>query len=122
MDPLTLAIAAGISLGLVIGYRCSRVVVDRVGGPFARGPLVVGCAIAGAIGFLVPAFLFSYFISRNFVASRGAFAGAVPVPVSSGLLLGIAAGNALVIASGLVVGTFAGGLCARMIEEARVRL
>jgi branched-subunit amino acid transport protein len=115
MDTLSIAIAAGLSLGLVLGYRFSKAVVHRVGGPCAREPLAIGLAVTGALGFLAPAALFAVFGTRNLGGPAGH-------AISSGapsVLLGVAAGITVVIASGLVVGAFAGALCARFIAEFR---
>jgi hypothetical protein len=115
MDTLSVAIAAGLSLGLVLGYRFSKAVVFRVGGPSAHKPLALGLAVAGALGFLAPAALFAVFGTRN-------LAGPAGNAISSGapsVLLAVAVGITVVIASGLVVGAFAGALCARFIEEFR---
>jgi hypothetical protein len=118
MDPLSVAIATGLSLGLVLGFRFARPVVLRVGGPFARKPLAIGLSVAGALGFLAPAAIFAVFGTRNLEGPAGN-------AISSGapsILLGVAAGITVMIASGLVVGAFAGALCARFIEEFRSRM
>jgi hypothetical protein len=115
MDPLSVAIAAGLSLGLVLGFRFGKAVVLRVAGTFARKPLAIGLAVAGALGFLAPAAIFAIFGTRNLEGPAGN-------AISSGapsILLGVAIAIAMVIASGLVVGAFTGALCARLIEEFR---
>jgi hypothetical protein len=119
IDSLLAAVAAGISLGAVLGYRGSRALIVRVGGPHARKPSVIGLTVAGMVGFLVPAILFAVLISKNL---RGTFDPSISAAVESGspgALFGIAAGIALVIGSGLMVAAFASVLCARLIEDFR---
>lgn len=113
MDSVQIAIAAGLSLGVVIGYRVGRAVFRTVGGPFAGKPLTVGFVVAGSVFFLVPASIFAVLGVRDLVAG-----GAVSAD-SPATLAGIVAGIALVIASGLVVAVFASALCGRFIEEVR---
>lgn len=113
MDTLFVAIAAGLSLGLIIGYRGSIAVVRRIAGPFARKPLVIGCAVAGGCGFLAPASLLAIFATRNLGGAMGSAINSG----SPGALLGIAIGITVMIASGIVVGVFAGTLCATFIEQ-----
>ncbi len=115
MDAVYVAIAAGLALGLGIGYRFGKVVYFKVGGPYARKPLIIGLVAAGTLCFLVPASIFAILGAREIERAAG---GAV----SSGsptVLLGITAGIALVIASTLVIAVFASALCGRLIEEWR---
>lgn len=112
MNPLFLATAAGMSLGLVIGLRAGAAVVRRVGGEFARSPIVVGLAVAGAVGFLIPATLFVVFAMQNL----GGEPAAAVRSGSLGVMLMIVAGIGVVIGSGIVVAVFAGALCGRFAE------
>ncbi len=113
-NPLYISIAIGLSLGLVVGYRGSRAVVLRVGGPYAGSPVVIGCAALGGCTVLLPAAIFAIFASLN----RGR---AIGDSASFEFLFGTSIGIALAIASGLVVGTFAGALSGRLIEAVRPR-
>jgi hypothetical protein len=115
MDPVLIATAAGLSLGITVGYRAGKAVVLKVAGPFARKPLAIILSVGGALGFLVPATIFAFFGTRNFVAQSG---GGMTLD-SAGALIGVVAAIGIVIASGLVVAAFAGGLCARFAEEFR---
>lgn len=107
-----MAIAAGMSLGLVVGYRGGAAVVRRVGGEYARKPLVVGLAISGATLFLIPATLFVVFALRNL----GGNAAAAVQSGAPGVMVMIALGIGVTIASGVVVAVFAGALCGRFAE------
>ncbi|MCK6370484.1 MAG: hypothetical protein L6Q83_04000 [Gammaproteobacteria bacterium] len=112
MDSLTIAVAAGVSLGILIGYRGSRALIRTAGEPYASSPLLIGLAVAGAVGFMIPAVIFSLLISRNIAANPHE-------TVTNMVLAGVVAGNAIVIGSGLVVGAVAGALCAKLIEHWR---
>lgn len=117
MNALLLAASAGLSLGIVLGYRFAKSVFLRVTGPYARSWLPVGFAVAGGVVFLVPAAVFAVFIARNMMVRSG---GGLEQP-SVGALFAIAAGIALVVASGLVVAAFAGAVSARFIHNVRSR-
>ena len=115
MDTVFVANAAGLSLGLAIGYRISKAVFLKVSGPFARKPLVLGLVAAGSVCFLVPASIFAVLGAREFDSAAGS-------GVSSGsltVMLGVTVGIALVIASTLVIAVFASAVCGRFIEEVR---
>lgn len=117
MTALLLAASAGLSLGIVLGYRLAKSVFLRVTGPYARNWLPIGFAVAGGVIFLVPASVFAVFIARNMVVRSG---GGLEDP-SVGALFAIAAGIALIVASGLVVAAFAGAASARFIHNVRAR-
>ncbi|MCC7257902.1 MAG: hypothetical protein IT486_05990 [Gammaproteobacteria bacterium] len=112
MSPLVMAIAAGMSLGLLIGYHGGAAVVNRVGGEYARTPLVVGLAVAGAVFFLIPATLFVVFALKNLGGNAAVLAQSGDLGVMAVIALGIA----VTIASGVVVAVFAGALCGRFAE------
>jgi hypothetical protein len=115
MDALFVVITAGLALGFVLGYRAGRIIFLKVGGPFARKPLIVGLAVAGSVLFLVPATMFAILGARNLPVGPDG-------PVGSGsplVMAGIALGIALIIASGLVVAVFASTVSGRLIEEVR---
>jgi hypothetical protein len=119
INPVLIAIAAGVSLGVVLGFRFGKALVLKVGGPFARKPIVVGCAVIGGCGFLVQAVLYTMFVGARLHQTFGAVVGGAAGSGSLGVLAGIAAGTALVITSGLVVSVFSGALCGRLIEDFR---
>ncbi len=112
MNPLFVATAAGMSLGLVIGYRAGTAVVRRVAGEFSRSPIVIGLVIAGVIGFLIPATLFVVFAMQNL----GGEPAAAVRSGSLGAMLMIVLGIGVIIGSGVVVAVFAGALCGRFAE------
>jgi hypothetical protein len=114
-DPVLFAIAAGLSLGAVVGYRITRALVLRVGGPFARKPLVIACAACGGLLVVVPAVIISVLIGIKLGGGGG---GPEGTSVSIGAFAALAAAMALAVAGSLVVGAFAGTLCARLIEQA----
>lgn len=117
MNALLLAASAGLSLGVVLGYRAAKVVFLKVTGPYARSWLPIGFAVAGAVIFFIPASVFAVFIVRNLL---GPSAGG-NAQVSLGMLVAVAAGIGLVVASGLVVAAFAGAVSARFIHNVRDR-
>lgn len=117
MNALLLAASAGLSLGIVLGYRAAKAVFLKVTGPYARSWLPIGFAVAGAVIFFIPASVFAVFIARNLLIRSG---GGLEHP-SVGALFAIAAGIALIVASGLVVAAFAGAVSARFIENVRSR-
>lgn len=115
MDAVLTAIAAGLSLGLAVGYRISKVVFLMVAGPFARKPLIIGLVAAGSLSFLVPASIFAFLGAREIERAAGS-AGSPGSPMA---LLGIAAGITVITATVLAIAVFASTLCGRFIEEAR---
>jgi hypothetical protein len=114
-DPIIVAVAAGISFGILVGYRIGKALVGKVGGPFAGRPLVIGCAVSGSLFVLVPAVMVSLLIGRNLSGVDRGRGGPMIAAGDWGTLIGLGMGIALVIASSLIVGAFAGTLCARMI-------
>lgn len=115
MDTLVVVIAAGLALGLVLGYRAGRAIVHKVGGPFARRPLILGLVAAGGLLFLVPATLFVILGARNLQLEPGGPLGA-DSPVA---MAGVALGIALIIGSGLALAVGCSAVCGRFIEEVR---
>lgn len=116
MDTLVVVITTGLALGYVVGYRASKVIFFKVGGPFARKPLIVSFVAAGSFLFLVPATMFAILAARNLpLAPDGLDSSGSPV-----VMAGIALGIALIIGSGLVVAVFAATVCGRFIEEVRL--
>jgi len=109
------AIAAGISLGIVIAYRAGKAMLPVVAGPFARSPLVISFAVIGCIFVLIPAVMVSLLVGGRL----GAGEGGAP---SADLLFWVALGIAVVIATSLAMGAFAGMLSARLIEQMRVNM
>lgn len=117
MDTLVVVIAAGLALGLVLGYRAGRAIVRKVGGPFARRPLILGLVAAGGLLFLVPATMFVVLGARNLELEleRGGALGADSPLAMAGIALGIA----LIIGSGLTFAVGCSAVCGRFIEEVR---
>lgn len=117
MTALLLAVSAGLSFGILLGYRTGKAVFLRVVGPYTRSRLPVVFAVVGGIAFIIPAAVFALFGARNLLAVSG---GGLDQP-SFGVLIGIAAGIALVVASGLVVAAFSGAVSAKFIANLRAR-
>jgi hypothetical protein len=115
MDTLVVVITAGLALGYVTGYRASKVIFFRVGGPFARRPLIVSFVAAGSFLYLVPATMFMFLAGRNLgLDPAGPLRSGSPV-VMAAVILGIA----LIIGSGLALAVGCSAVCGRFIEEVR---
>lgn len=106
------AVAAGIALGIVIGYRAARAMLPKVAGPFAGSRLVMAFVVVGWVFVLVPGVMVSLLIGGRLRDASGA-------PLTADLLFWMVLGIAVVIATCLATGTFAGMLSARLIEQMR---
>ncbi len=115
MDTLVIVISIGLALGYVLGYRVGRAIFFRVGGPFARRPLIVSFVVAGSFLYLVPATMFMVLGARNLgLDPAGPLRSGSPL-VMAAVVLGIA----LIIGSGLALAVGCSTVCGRFIEEVR---
>ena len=114
-----MAIAAGLSLGAILGFRGGKALVLRVGGPFASKPVVKSLAVVSSLLFFMTATFFAMVIGTAMGGGHGEAARSAAGSDSLGALFGIAAGTAVIITSGLMVSSFTGALCGRLIENFR---
>ena len=115
MDTLVIVISIGLALGYVLGYRAGRAIFFRVGGPFARRPLIVSFVVAGSFLYLVPATMFMVLGARNLgLDPAGPLRSGSPL-VMAAVVLGIA----LIIGSGLALAVGCSTVCGRFIGEGR---
>jgi hypothetical protein len=118
-DHIVAAVAAGLVLGALIGYRVGRNLLVSVGGPHAGKPLVRGLAVAGGLMVLGPAILFFMLIGENFGRAEGKGTGLVIAAGEWGLQFALALAVAAIVGTCVIGGAFVGTLCARLIEDLR---
>lgn len=120
-QPIVAAVGAGIALGALIGYRVGRTLIFKVGGPHAGKPLVRGLAAIGGLLVLGPAIMFFLLIGENFGRAGGRGTGLVIAEGEWGLQFALSLAVASIVGTCVIGGSFAGTLCARLIEDIRSR-
>jgi hypothetical protein len=109
LSPIFVAIATGLSAGAVFGFRSSKALALWLSRESVAPRFVQGCAWSGVLLLLLPTFFVSFAAGGTLGGGWGEAASTAVGLGGIGTPFGMAAGMALVMVTGLSLGSLIGG-------------